>query len=365
MVMAGDVPDVMYLRGKDTAKWFKSNWIQPIDDLIESDAPWIDEMYPSVRSYMQYDGHWIGLPYYVGYQILIYNEETLRKAGFTEGPKSLEEWARQMKVMQEKKLCDYGFYPNWAQGEITVVRDFQVFNALFGGKPLLDETSEPTFDTPNAAAHQALRWMVDAIHKEKIFPPDSAAVSERDSQNAFYAGRIPFYIGTFYVLSAIRNPKNSQVTEVARAALIPGAEGKTRSASALFARAYVMGSKTAGEKREAAWKLMKFLGGKYDNEYYGAKTWVKASGLGYGWKPLEQDPEVQEAMRKLGSVEVLNLQQEHAFPQNRIQNAIWFSEWEEYSKVQLNKALLGTQGVEETLKNMADKARQLKQRYGR
>jgi len=117
--------------------------------------------------------------------------------------------------------------------------------------------------------------------------------------------------------------------------------------------------------REAAWKLMKYLGGKYNNEYVGAKTWAKASGLGYGWETLEKDPEVKEAMAKLGNVEVLDLQKKYAFPQNRIQNAIWFSEWEEYSKVQLNKALLKSQSVDQTLKNMADKARQLKKRYGR
>ncbi len=364
-VMAGDVPDLMYLRGKDTAKWFKAKWIQPIDDLITSDAPWIDDMYPSVRPYMRYDGHWIGLPYYTGYQILIYNEEIVKKAGFSEGPKTLKEWAHQIKTMQSKKLCEYGFYPNWAQGEITVVRDFQVFNALFGGAPLLDKNSEPTFGEPNSAAHQALQWMVDAIYKEKIFPPDSAAVSMKDARNNFYAGRVPFYIGTFYHLYGIRNPKVSKITDVARAALIPGAEGKARSASALFARAYVMGGKTTGEKRKAAWKLMKFLGGKYNNDYFGAKTWAKASGLGYGWKSLEQDPEAQEAMNKLGRVEVLNLQKEYAFPQNRIQDAVWFSEWEEFSKVQLNKALLNNQSVEKTLGNMAQKAKQLKKRYNR
>ena len=364
-VMAGDVPDVMYLRGKDTAKWFKAKWIQPIDDLVARDAPWVNEMYASVKPYMQYDGHWIGLPYYTGYQILIYNNAMLAKAGFTAGPQTLDDWTHQIKTMQAQKLCEYGFYPNWAQGEITVVRDFQVFNALFGGEPLLDQNSDPTFNKPGSAAHQALQWMYDAIYTEKIFPPDSAAVSMKDAKNNFYAGRVPYYIGTFYALYGIRNPKVSKISQEARAALIPGAKGKAVSASALFARAYVMGSKATGEKREAAWKLIKFLGGKYKGEYFGAKTWAQASGLGYGWETLEKDPTAQAAMNHLGKVEILNQQKKYAFAQNRIQDAVWFSEWEEFSKVQLNKALLDRQTIDETIKNMAKKAKQLKKRYGR
>ena len=66
-----------------------------------------------------------------------------------------------------------------------------------------------------------------------------------------------------------------------------------------WARLYGMSSQT--KSRDAAWRLMYFLGGKdAHGQYSSAQTWYLKYGVGYPFKALDTDPQIAASQKQLG-----------------------------------------------------------------
>jgi multiple sugar transport system substrate-binding protein len=117
---------------------------------------------------------------------------------------------------------------------------------------------------------------------------------------------------------------------------------------------------TISKDPDDAWKLQQYAGGK-DKEgvYYTAKRWYILKGLGFGWKPLLDDPEIIASTKKWGDPDLIRKESGLAKGRQVLQSS-WYADWEQFFWSQLQDALLQRTPPKDALKAAADKAVELK-----
>ena len=103
---------------------------------------------------------------------------------------------------------------------------------------------------------------------------------------------------------------------------------------------------------------MEWFGGKADGEYKFQKLLFKDVGAGFGVKSLFDDPEMREAYKAYGDVEMIKAQQKLARKKDVV--TPWFGEWQDVNGAAWQQALLGKLTPEAALKKSADKWMDLK-----
>ena len=126
-----------------------------------------------------------------------------------------------------------------------------------------------------------------------------------------------------------------------------------------WSRLYGMSSQT--KHKDAAWRLLYFMGGKDANGRYDvAKDWYLKYGVGYAFKSLEQDPDIIAAQKKAGyDLDILRQQTATAQIRENI-NATWYAEWDRFMQQQIQNVLLRQIKPAEAMAASAKKARDLK-----
>jgi multiple sugar transport system substrate-binding protein len=121
------------------------------------------------------------------------------------------------------------------------------------------------------------------------------------------------------------------------------------------------GISSQAKDRDAAWRLIYFLGGKdTKGEYAAAKSWYMQFGVGYPFKSLDQDPDIVAAQKKAGyDFDVLRQQTNNARARENI-NTTWYFEWDRYTQTQIQNVLLRQIKPEAALAASAKKALDLK-----
>ena len=120
-----------------------------------------------------------------------------------------------------------------------------------------------------------------------------------------------------------------------------------------------MSSKT--KDRDAAWRLMYFLGGKdAQGQYSSARTWYLDYGVGYPFKALDNDPQIEAEQKKLGYEPAIYQQQvANAHTRENI-GTTWYSEWDRFTQQQIQAVLMQQITPTAALTASALKAQQLK-----
>src|SRR3989304_9261260 len=75
--------DVAYSSDHWLQAWAAANWIVPLEDYFPQIKPYKPDFAPYAIEGMTYKGKLYGLPYYAATIIFIYNEDMLKKAGFS------------------------------------------------------------------------------------------------------------------------------------------------------------------------------------------------------------------------------------------------------------------------------------------
>ena len=103
---------------------------------------------------------------------------------------------------------------------------------------------------------------------------------------------------------------------------------------------------------------MEWFGGKANGEYKFQKLLFNDVGAGFGVKSLFDDPEMREAYKAYGDVDMIKKQQSLAKKKDVV--TPWFGEWQDVNGSTWQQALLGKLPPEAALKKSADKWTELK-----
>ncbi|MDP3703095.1 MAG: hypothetical protein Q8R78_01725, partial [Candidatus Omnitrophota bacterium] len=113
---------------------------------------------------------------------------------------------------------------------------------------------------------------------------------------------------------------------------------------------------------DAAWQFLHYFGGPGpDNNYPVVRRWALEKGLGFAQLPLFQDSQIRASFGKWVDVPML---QTISRRDARAKQGLtpWFAQWDVYTRGELQRAYLGQQSVDQTVKNLAAKWNELKQK---
>jgi multiple sugar transport system substrate-binding protein len=344
--------DALYVFDHILGQW--ASWLEPLDGYPEAEEL-KGTMLPLAKQSMTYDGKLYGLPYYTSYFGIIYNEKMLQEAGLDGPPASYEEWVEQARIIKEKGLSDApliwpvkhtGWGGMWVMNTMAASR---------GGK-LLDENLDTT---PEAL--ESLEWWA-GTYRDGLSDADGIELDPNDSARAFMSGDYySIMTANFFAGAQWANDKEkSQIAGAARLAPTP-----EQHKSVGFARMY--GINADSEHKDAAWQLVKFLGGTNQaGEYVTPKQWVEKGALTWGHRGVEKDEAVAASLRSWGADPAdvaANL--ENAVHMSEVVpfQSVWYAEWELYANGVLQDVLSGRTTPEDGLALWSEKAKALAQRY--
>jgi multiple sugar transport system substrate-binding protein len=197
------------------------------------------------------------------------------------------------------------------------------------------------------------------VHKDKILSPSCVETGELAGLKSFSAGQHAFGLIPKYRLRTLNDPKQSQIGGNAMLALMPKGE-KGSHATVGWMRFYGLTPRAQANPERTAntVKLIEWFGGKADGEYKFQKLLFKDVGGGFGVKSLFDDPEMREAYKAYGDVDLIGKQQSLARRKDVV--TPWFGEWNDVNGAQWQQAVIGKVTPEQALKASAAKWTELK-----
>lgn len=243
-IASGRSPDVVNLPSDYLAKYVQLGALLPLDTLLADSAK--ADYLPAAATPLIFDGHWYGVPWYLSTQILIYDREKLREAGFDpDAPPRTYDALLDMARTYGERTGDYAFFYN------LVVDSYLIEVLEAEGIPVVSEDgTRALFNTPEAAA-VIEDWV--AAFKAGVMPRESIAQGHRAALQLYQSGTIAMFIGGPQYLRIIQEnaPSLYETTDVTSA--ITGTTGKKN----LAIMSLVVSAKTANP--EMAAKFAQFV----------------------------------------------------------------------------------------------------------
>jgi multiple sugar transport system substrate-binding protein len=194
-----------------------------LKDQIPDDAR--SDLLPSLLDAFSYKGTTWAMPHILNVQSLYYNKGQLQASGFSEPPKTLEDWYTQLTAMRRRITP---FIDSWAQDE-GLMSDFVRLTAQFGGD-LFDAAGKPQLQQqPAQRAAAFMRQLID----ENLVRNDVAASNEPDAMRAFLSGGVAFTTNWNFVWGAMNDPLYSQIVGQGSVAPIPAAASTGQTAASV------------------------------------------------------------------------------------------------------------------------------------
>jgi multiple sugar transport system substrate-binding protein len=346
--------DVAYNGGNWLPEFAAAEWVVPLADHFAWVEDYRDKIFDFAWQDMSQEGKVYGLPYYADTQSFFYNEKILQDAGISAPPETWEELTEQAKALQQRGM-DEPFIIEQAQDLPTITEAFT--SMVFGrGGEMFDEEANPLWTDPGSPMAQQMQWLVDAANKDNIL---TSVPHETDAVRAMNTGRHAFTVLYNYNLAELNNKARSDLAGQFKLAQMPGETHECYG----FAKFYNMTQMAAdrGDSAvDACGKFIEYFAGETDGQYVVAKRWALESGLGFGQKPLLNDPEVRKSLSKWMDLDTRREQLELARAQRY---TAWYGIWDEDFRREYVSAMAGETSTEDALATVAQRWNELKEQH--
>ena len=350
--LVGKAPiDVMWVSDTWLPEWAEAGWLAPIDKY-----PQLTQYNKDVDDFctqsVTYKGKQYGLTYYTDYMGFIYDDEKLKRAGFSAPPKTWDEVLEQSLKMKQQGIAEYPLMLSLAQ-ESWQIEYLSALVFSFGGR-FVNDNGTAAMGDPKGGAVRALQWVVDAVNKHKIVSPGAVELGELNGLKAFTSGNHAFALMPNYRMRTINDPKQSQVAGKIKPTLMPAGGPNGSNATVGWMRFYGMTPQAAANKErlDASIKFMEWFGGKADGEYKFQKLVFLDIGAGFGIKSLYDDAAVKASYQRYHDPALV--QKQNAVARKKDIIAPWFGEWNEVLAPGWQAAVLGKASPQSVLTRTAD-----------
>ena len=329
--------DVIVIDAPWTAKFAVAGFVKDVSDKLSTDDQ--KDIFQGAIDSVSYQKKLYGMPWLNDTKYLFYNKKILKNAGFDNPPATWDELQEQAKVIKEKGIVEYPIVWSWSQAE-ALVCDLTAITSSFGGS-FVDKDGKPSINSNENKA--AVNFMTNSI-KNGLTNPKSTEYLEEDVRGIFSSGKSAFALNWTYMYNMANDKKESSIVGDVGIAPVPGtANHDGMSVNGGMGLSITSGSKHADE----AWKYIEFLSSKDVQKRY-AKNALPI------WKSLYEDQSVIDTNPDVVKASVIQYNQLENRPR-----VPWYGELSTNMQVEIQKALLGKQSVDETLKNLQEKATEI------
>jgi multiple sugar transport system substrate-binding protein len=283
------------------------------------------------------DGKTYGVTAYVQMVMLDYNEAKLKQGGFTDPPKTWDEFHTQALALKSKGVDEYPV----AFGAI----DWSWYLiALSMGDPMFDDSQNPVFANQGSQGRKAMSLLMDMLTKDKLITP--AALSDQTPHAIFMGGVGVFHQSWQGANGLMNNSDKSKQAPNVRYMLMPD-QHYTWSLDA------AIGISKDSDNKDAAWQFIK---------WYVTEAQQRAIYDAFGLVPSRKS--VQAALNKEGKIAQYDALQEQAKSIHQLPRYTkWWGPWSTKVTEQIRIAAQGSQSADQTVDNIAKAWNDLKAEY--
>ena len=312
-----------------TPEYVENGYLECIDDRLTDEQK--EGIIDVAMDVIRYQDKVYGLPMFNDVDFMYYNKDILNRGGFSEPPKTWDEFTEVCLSLQEQGLVDYGTSWGWAQAE-GLVCFYLAFVETYGGH-LTDENGVPTLNTPENV--EALTYMVDSLYESEISAPSSITDDDRGVINNFGQGNIAFASSWSFAWGEFNDESSSKVTGNVGVMQWPGT---SRKESATCAGSMGLAITSTSTHKDEAWQFIEFLASKDIQK----RQAIEAGALPI-WADLYTDPDLVASQDCLPD---MLKQLETAV--NR-PSLVWYNEFSDVLQIELQNALTQAKSPQETL----------------
>ncbi|MHB8996248.1 MAG: ABC transporter substrate-binding protein [Armatimonadota bacterium] len=243
-VAAGQAPDLANVATIWVPEYVQLDVLEPLDGYLSAEMR--DRFIPLTLHGAEYQGKLYGLPIAVSARAMYYNKDLLDAAG-VKPPTNWDELVTVAKKVTDPTKGIYGFGVQGSKVETDVY--YYYFLWANKGEILNAEGTQAAFNSPEGV--EALQYMVDLVHKEKVTEPEPTAYDREGLQEMFKSGKLAMTITGPWFWKMLKKDVPDLHYGVAP---IPGNEQQKTMA----VTDNLIMFKTSPNK-EAAWKFVEFF----------------------------------------------------------------------------------------------------------
>jgi sorbitol/mannitol transport system substrate-binding protein len=234
--------------------WAKNKWIEEVGTTLQQDATYdFNDLIPSIRKGLEYDGKLYAAPFYGESSALFYRKDILQKAGaqMTDNP-TWDQVAAAAKAVHNPPnqfgICLRGL-PGW--GEQLAPLD-TVINT-YGGR-WFDETWKAQLDSPESSS--AIKFYVDTV--KNMGEPGATQAGFTECETLMVQGKVGMWYDATSAADLVFDPKQNPSASNMAMAYAPIKEKP--NSGWLWAWAFAMESNS--KNKPAAYEFMKWATSK-------------------------------------------------------------------------------------------------------
>ena len=249
---ANNPPDVFLHWGtRSTEAYIESDKVAVLDDLIEGDAELEDRFIEGAYDLSTFQGKIYGLPMEAYMHYLLINKTLFEKYD-VKIPETYEQLEAAVQTFGEKGLIPFAANNHSARYMLTIWN-----NQLMNREDVISASAgKGQFSDSMLEAAQR----IEKLAKLKAFPEGLATMSTLQALELFNSGKAPMYYQHTWTIGNIEPELLDKVAVIP----FPKAEAGSKQMMTANVGYFVYMSKAAYDdpaKREAAWKVMKYLSG--------------------------------------------------------------------------------------------------------
>jgi multiple sugar transport system substrate-binding protein len=270
------------------AEFAEKNYLVPLGKPLLSQLDL--DVSPAIKRAFEYKGRVWAMPFLANIHFLFYNQDMLRRAGFSDPPTTIEEMETQMRAIKSRGITKYPFMASWNQKEGLVCEYVWLLGA-YGGE-LFGPDGAVLFNRgPGVQALETMvRWVRDGLAN-----PLSLTADELLVRDVFIDGKAAFAPNWTFLDSIMNDPTVSKVAGRSGIALLPvsadtrNRTGQISSSVSGFQGLAVMANSL---RKQEAWQYVEFMTGPDMQKRFLQEVPI--------WTSLQISPELRQDDPSLG-----------------------------------------------------------------
>lgn len=251
---SGDVDVFGYRPLQESTLYTNNGWLENLSSYIEKSPEYeYDDFFKASREATSEDGVPYGIPYMTEREVLYLNMNLLKKAGYDEGPKTMEELLEMCEAINDP---DNGVYAMALRGEgNAAVTQFSGFLYGFGGD-FFDDEGNAAINTPEFL--EAIKFYGKLVRE--YCAPGSQNYGWTDTSNLFCQGSAAIRIDCDSQYAYAVDPDNSLIADSVGYCMFP--ENGSNGSTPFNITAWALGINPYSSNKDAAWEFIKWATNK-------------------------------------------------------------------------------------------------------